>query len=132
MVAANRISEATAPATFATRHRLAEPAKRFLAPARIARFLGLRRDDLARLSGVSRNTLTRAPQSPKVQARLAHILRVLKSAEESFGNADEAVLWFKFEPLADYDYKQPIDLVAEGHADAVLACLERLRDDVYA
>ena len=45
-----------------------------------------RGDEIARIADVHRNTLARAPASPKVQARLGEVMRVLTEAADLLGN----------------------------------------------
>ena len=63
---------------------LLEPAReagtsRFSA-ARIADALGVQHQDLAALAGVHRNTLRAHPESPRLQAALRDLMRVLSAA----------------------------------------------------
>jgi len=104
----------------------------FLSPQRMSTRLRLPIADLARLAHVHRNTLTQRPDSPAVQKSLAPVVRILAAAEELTGDADRAIIWFRHQPIAGHDGRTALDLVQAGHADAVLAHLEDLRDGAYA
>ncbi len=104
----------------------------FVSPLRMSARLRLPLGELARLAHVHRNTLTRHPDSQAVQQSLQPVVRILTVAEELTGNADKAILWFRHQPIAGHDGKTALQLVEEGHAQAVLKHLEDLRDGNYA
>lgn len=104
----------------------------FVSPQRMSRRLRLPLADLARLAHVHRNTLAQRPQSATVQKGLEPVVRILAAAEQLTGDADRAIVWFRHQPIAGHDGRTPLDLVEAGHADAVLAHLEDLRDGAYA
>lgn len=106
---------------------------RGLSPERVAAALKVTMTDIARIADVHRNTLARAPDSPKVQGRLGEIMRVLTDAAALLGDDQgRAVVWFRHQPLAGFEGQTAEELVATGHADAVLAHLRMLRDGAYA
>ncbi|KPF73739.1 hypothetical protein IP88_08775 [alpha proteobacterium AAP81b] len=102
-----------------------------LSPQRMSKRLHLPLAEFARVARLHRNTLAR-PGSPAVQARLEPIARILAQVEELTGDADQAVVWFRHQPLPGHDGRTAQDLVEAGHSDAVLAYLEDLRDGSYA
>jgi uncharacterized protein (DUF2384 family) len=104
----------------------------FVSPQRMSHRLRLPLADLARLAHVHRNTLAQRPDSPIVQKSLEPVVRILAAAEQLTGDADRAIVWFRHQPIAGHDGKTALQLVEAGHADAVLAHLEDLRDGVYA
>ncbi len=106
--------------------------RNFLWPQRMSDRLRLPMTELAKLAHMHRNTLTRRPVSDAIQRGLAPVVRILAAAEQLTGNADKAILWFRHQPIAGYDGRTALDLVEAGHADAVLAHLEDLRDGAYA
>ena len=106
-----------------------------LEPRRVAELLGLPLEAVAVLARTHRNTLSRTPASPQVQAGLSEIVKILVNASRLMdgGNATgRAVLWFKSQPLSGFGGKTAMDLVREGKSDAVLEHLEMLADGVYA
>jgi uncharacterized protein (DUF2384 family) len=105
---------------------------RHLDPKRLLDLTGMRIQDLAGFAGVDRNTVTRNPNSAKVQQAVGEIVRVLESATEVAGDMDRAVVWFRHQPIEAYHFKTPAELVAEGHVTAVLAYLDDLRHGTYA
>lgn len=110
-----------------------DPELRGISPERVAAILNLPMADIARLAAVHRNTLARAPSSPKVQNRLGDVMRILADAADLLGDdLDRAIIWFRHQPLAGFDGQTAEELVAQGHADAVLAHLRMLRHGGYA
>lgn len=104
----------------------------FLSPQRISRRLRLPLADIAKLAHVHRNTLAQRPDSPIVQKSLEPVVRILAAAEQLTGDADRAIVWFRHQPIAGYNGQTALELVEAGHADAVMAHLEDLRNGIYA
>lgn len=99
----------------------------FISPARFSKALGIKVTGLARLTGVHRNTM-RNPASDRLQERLREIIKVISTATELSGDLNKAIFWYQNEPIADYRHQTAAELVAQGHAEAVLAYLEDLRN----
>jgi uncharacterized protein (DUF2384 family) len=104
-----------------------------ISPERVAATLKVQMVDVARLAAVHRNTLTRTPNSSKVQGRLGDVMRILTEATELLdGDIGKAVIWFRHQPLAGFEGQTADELVANGHADAVLTHLHMLQQGGYA
>ncbi|HLI67915.1 MAG TPA: MbcA/ParS/Xre antitoxin family protein [Caulobacteraceae bacterium] len=88
--------------------------------------------DLSRLTRLHRNTLTRTPQSPSVQARLGEVARIVSAAADIIGDDERAAVWFRHQPLAGFGGQTAAELVQANHADAVLKHLEMLADGLPA
>lgn len=97
-----------------------------LSPKRFAEVLGIDLQTLAAQARVHRNTISRAPGSASVQHFLRQVLRVLKAAEDLSSDRDQAVLWYRNEPLAVFDYQTAEQLVASGRAEDVLRYIAAL------
>ncbi len=102
----------------------------FVSPQRMSRRLRLPLAELAKLAHVHRNTLAQRPDSPVVQKR--PVVPILTAAEQLTGDADRAIVWFRHQPIAGHDGRTALELVEAGHADAIMAHLEDLRDGAYA
>lgn len=102
-----------------------------LSPQRMSKRLRLPLVEFARMARLHRNTLAN-PASPAVQARLEPIARILAQVEELTGDPDQAIVWFRHQPLPGHDGRTAQDLVEAGHSNAVLTYLEDLRDGAYA
>ena len=107
---------------------LQEPRTPYISPARFAARSGLSQGALARLAGVHRNTVRLNPASEALQDRLREMVGIIASAAELTGDVEKALYWFRNERIADYRGRTAADLVAEGHAGAVLAYLDDLRN----
>lgn len=107
---------------------LQEPRTPYISPTRFAARSGLSQATLARLAGVHRNTVRLNPASDALQDRLREMIKIITSASELTGDVDKALYWFRNEPIADYRGKTAADLVAEGHAPAVLTYLDDLKN----
>lgn len=103
-----------------------------VAPDRIAGALKMSVADMARVTRLHRNTLTRKPQSPSVQARVGEVARIVAAAAELIGDDERAAVWFRHQPLAGFAGRTAEELVSAGHADAVLKHLDQLADGGYA
>ncbi len=105
---------------------LQEPRTPYISPTRFAARSGLSHNSLARLAGVHRNTLRLNPASEVLQGRLREMIRIIAVAASATGDIEKALYWFRNEPIADYRGMTAADLVAEGHAAAVLTYLDDL------
>lgn len=112
---------------------LREPQTGAISPRRLAQRLHMSVGELAELSGLHRNSLSRSAGSPEVQARLGAIVQILRRATDMTGDDDTlAVYWFRNELLAGFDGKRAVDLVKTGRAEAVLAFLDMVEHGVPA
>jgi transcriptional regulator with XRE-family HTH domain len=112
--------------------RFGEGGSPFLSARRVAEQLGVTLSELAKLTGVARNTLTAKSSARKVDSALSPIVRILAMAAEMAGDESRAVIWFKHQPIPGWAGKTAFDLVNEGKADRVLTYLEAVRSGVYA
>jgi len=102
-----------------------------LSPEKVGRALKMSIADLSRLTRLHRNTLSRTPGSPSVQARVGEVARIVSAAAEMIGDEAGAAVWFRHQPLAGFSGRTAEELVAAGHADAVLEHLDQLADGGY-
>src|SRR5665213_4604190 len=100
--------------------KVADPQAGGVSPGLIGRVLKMSVSDMSRLTRLHRNTLTRTPQSPLVQDRVGEVARILAAAADLVGDEGKAAVWFRHQPLAGFSGRTAEELVAAGHADAVL------------
>lgn len=105
---------------------LDSPTSSFLSPKKVAQRLSLQVGDLADTARVHRNTLNSRPQSPKVQALLRNILRVIEAATEAFGGRDQAITWMMNEPLQTFRYRTAYTLIGEARTDDIVSYLDSI------
>jgi hypothetical protein len=98
---------------------------RILSPAKFIEMMGLDIRSFASNAHVHWRTVTRSPGAESIQAHIRMNLEVLAAmAAVSGGALQDAVFWYRNEPLALFDYKTAEMLVAEGRAADVLNLLE--------
>lgn len=92
----------------------------------IAGLLDLPQQDLALVAGVHRNTLRMHPESPRLQASLRDLMRVLSAAATIQPDSQRAVYLIKNEPVAAFGHKTLLQLVSEGRTDDAIGYLESI------
>ena len=102
-----------------------------ISPRRMSERLGMPLAELARIARLHRNTLGE-PQSPPAQRNLGQIARILAKAAVLSGDPGRAVVWFRYQRISGLDNRTAEELVAEGHAEAVMDHLLDLEDGIYA
>lgn len=112
--------------------RVGDPGGHRIDPMRVAELLHVGRGELARAAGVDRNTPTRSPGNPKLQALLQEVVRVVERASAVTGDPDRALLWFNHQPLEAYGFRTPREMVLAGQAAAVSAFLDDMEHGTYA
>ena len=92
----------------------------------IADALDMQYQDLATLAGVHRNTLRTHPESPKLQAALRDLMRVLSAAAVVQPDTQRAFFMLKNEPIPAFRHKTLLQLVQEGRAQDAIDYLESI------
>lgn len=115
----------------ADHQRLAQPlsdvvdGRQILSPAKFIEMMGLDIESFASNAHVHWRTVARSPGAESIQAHIRMNLEVLAAmAAVSGGALQDAVFWYRNEPLALFDYMTAEMLVAEGRAADVLNLLE--------
>lgn len=99
--------------------------KDYLSPTKFIDLLKIDVGTFATRAHVHRNTVARAPESATVQEHIRQNLRVLKAVFDiNGGDLEKALVWFKNEPIREFDYRTPEAVVADGRADDVIKLLE--------
>lgn len=81
---------------------------------------------LAQQAHVHRNTLSRQPTSESVQRFLRDALRVIRAATDISGDVNQALFWYRNEPLPVFDYKTAEQLVSDARTDDLLRYVSSL------
>src|ERR1019366_6002585 len=77
---------------------------RCISPDRVAAMPHMPLAEIAGIADVHRDTLARAPNSPKVQTRLGEVMRILTEASDMMGDdLAKAAIWFRHQPLSGFD-----------------------------
>lgn len=103
-----------------------EPGSSNLSAAEVANLFGLQYQDLAAIAGVHRNTLRTHPESPKLQAALRDLMRVLSAASAVQPDTSRAFFMLKNVPIPAFRHKTLLQLVAEGRTEDAIDYLESI------
>jgi uncharacterized protein (DUF2384 family) len=98
-----------------------------ISPKRYGQALHVDMQTLAAKAHVHRNTLRRAPEAESVQRYLRESVRVMRAAVDVVGSVEQAIFWYKNNPLPTFDYKTPEDLVSEGRTEALIRYIQSLQ-----
>lgn len=101
-----------------------EPGTSRFSASGIASILGLQQQELAELAGVHRNTLRTHPESPRLQAVLRDLMRVVSAATSMQPDPQRAIFLIKNEPIAAFRHKTLMQLVQEGRTEDAIGYLE--------
>lgn len=101
---------------------------------RLAERLHVTKGELACLTGLSRDAVTKRARSsaPKTQQRLRDTVDIINRATPWAGSTARAFAWFRSQPLPSFGDKTAEDLLKEGRAQAVKDYLSRIADGGYA
>ena len=97
-----------------------------ISPKRYVSMLKLDMQTLAENAHVHRNTISRAPGSESVQKYLRDSVRVIRAASDVSRSIENAIYWFKNNPIPAFNYKTSQDLVSEGRVDTLIQYIESL------
>jgi hypothetical protein len=62
---------------------------------------------------------------------MREMVKVISAATELTGDIDKAIYWYRNEPITDYGHRAAAELVADGHAEAVLAYIRDLENGAH-
>jgi transcriptional regulator with XRE-family HTH domain len=99
------------------------PDQPVIEPERFAAALHLRLQELAKLAGVHRTTVTETPTNARLQAYLRDALRALSAAYEVTHDRDRSIFWYRNTPIPEFRHRTAEQLVAEGKTEAVISYL---------
>jgi hypothetical protein len=101
---------------------------------RLAARLHVTKSELARVTGLSRDAVSKRVRStaPKTQQRLRDTVDIINRAIPWTGSTARAFAWFRSQPLPSFGDKTAEDLLKEGRAQAVKDYLSRIADGGYA
>ena len=103
---------------------LREPGTSRISPSKLAALLDMQQQDLALLAGVHRNTVRLHPESPRLQAALRDLVRLLSAASAVQPDLQRLIFFIKNEPVAAFSYKTLLRVAQEARTDDAIAYLE--------
>lgn len=101
-----------------------------LSPKRFCEAINIDFQTLAAQAHVHPSMLSCAPESESVQRFLREILRMIRAAADLSGDVENALFWYRNEPLQPFEYKTAERLVCEGRTDDVLRYIASLKAGV--
>ncbi|WP_425283942.1 antitoxin Xre/MbcA/ParS toxin-binding domain-containing protein [Devosia limi] len=104
-----------------------DPAGR-IAAERVANGFGMSKSQLAETTGLARETLYRSERigAPKAQGRLREMLEIISRVSEWAGGKEQAMAWYRAQPLPAFGGRTAEALVKNGQAGAVRDYLDHL------
>jgi DNA-binding XRE family transcriptional regulator len=89
---------------------------------------GMSKTQLAETAGLSRETLyrTERSRSPKAQMRLREMLEIISRVADWAGGKEQAMAWYRSQPLPAFGGRTAEALVKEGKAAAVRDYLDHM------
>lgn len=95
---------------------------------RVGHSFGLSKTQIAETAGISLETLYRPDRaaSPRTQARLREMLEIVKRVETWAGGKDQAMAWYRAEPIPAFGGRTAEALVKDGKAVAVREYLDHI------
>ncbi|WP_420960179.1 MbcA/ParS/Xre antitoxin family protein [Brucella sp. IR073] len=99
-----------------------------IAVDRLADGFGMSKLQLAETAGLARETLYRPErsQAPKTQGRLREMLEIISRVVEWAGGKEQAMAWYRAQPLPAFGGRTAEALVKEGKAAAVRDYLDHM------
>lgn len=99
-----------------------------IAADEVADGFGMSKSQLAETAGLARETLYRAERSrgPKTQGRLREMLEIISRVSEWAGGKDQAMAWYRAQPLSAFGGRTAEALVKDGKASAVRDYLDHV------
>jgi hypothetical protein len=93
-------------------------------PEKFSAALHIQLQDLAKLAGVHRTTVSDSPTNAKLQGYLRDAVRAMSAAFEVTDDRARAIFWFRNTPIAEFTHQTAEQLVAMGKTDAVISYLQ--------
>lgn len=103
-----------------------EPGTSRLSVAHVAKIFDLQQQELASLTGTHRNTLRQHPESPRLQAGMRNLMRVLSAATAIQQDYQKAVFLVKNEPIPAFGHKTLLQLVENGRTEDAINYLSSI------
>ncbi|MDR0275839.1 MAG: DNA-binding protein [Burkholderiaceae bacterium] len=104
-----------------------EPGTSRFSAVRVAWTFGLQQQELAVVTGTHRNTLRTHPESPRLQAGLRDLMRVLSAATAIQPDQERAVFLVKNEPIPAFGHQTLLQLVEKGRVEDAVGYLESIQ-----
>lgn len=99
-----------------------------IAVERVATGFGMSKTQLAETAGLARETLYRSERSrgAKTQSRLREMLEIISRVSDWAGGKEQAMAWYRAQPLPAFGGRTAESLVKDGKAAAVRDYLDHM------
>ncbi|MEP9400035.1 MbcA/ParS/Xre antitoxin family protein [Mesorhizobium sp. KR2-14] len=99
-----------------------------IAVGQVADGFGMSKGQLAETAGLARETVYRAERSrsARTQGRLRELLEIISRVTEWAGGKEQAMAWYRAQPLPAFGGRTAESLVKEGKAAAVRDYLDHM------
>jgi hypothetical protein len=99
-----------------------------IAITQVAQGFGMSKSQLAETAGLARETLYRAERSggARTQGRLREMLEIISRVTEWAGGKEQAMAWYRAQPLPAFGGRTAEALVKEGKAAAIRDYLDHM------
>jgi len=99
-----------------------------IAAERVADGFGMSKLQLAETVGLARETLYRSERisAPKAQGRLREMLEIISRVKDWAGGKDQAMAWYRAQPLPAFGGRTAEALVKDGKAGALRDYLDHM------
>lgn len=99
-----------------------------IAPEQVANDFGMSKVQLAQTAGLARETLYRSERigGPKAQGRLREMLEIISRVSDWAGGKQQAMAWYRAQPLSAFGGRTAESLVKDGKAAAVRDYLDHI------
>ncbi|MBD9598077.1 MULTISPECIES: antitoxin Xre/MbcA/ParS toxin-binding domain-containing protein [unclassified Ensifer] len=99
-----------------------------IAVERVATGFGMSKTQLAETAGLARETLYRSERShgAKTQSRLKEMLEIISRVSDWAGGKEQAMAWYRAQPLPAFGGRTAESLVKDGKAAAVRDYLDHM------
>lgn len=99
-----------------------------IAVERVATGFGMSKSQLAETAGLARETLYRSDRShgSKTQSRLREMLEIISRVSDWAGGKEQAMAWYRAQPLPAFGGRTAESLVKDGKATAVRDYLDHM------
>lgn len=103
-------------------------AKGLLAPERVAQALRMSKSQLAETIGVNRESLYKSDRAKtlKTQTRVREMVEIVERVKDWAGGKDQAVAWYRSQPIPAFGGRTAEALVKDGKAGALRDYLDHL------
>jgi hypothetical protein len=106
----------------------------FVGADEVATAFGMSKGQLAETIGLSREALYKLTrlEAPKTQTRLKEMLEIISRVADWAGGKDQAMAWYRAQPIAAFGGRTAESLVKEGRATAVRDYLDHIAQGGFA